>query len=48
MVALTGIEPHTLQTWPDVAVLTLLFSDLAVRPILRQGRYGVPTWLTNG
>jgi len=48
MVALTGIEPHTLKMWRDVAVLSLVFPDLTVRPMLRRGRYESPTWLTNG
>jgi hypothetical protein len=46
--ALTGIEPDTLQMWRDVHVLSLLFSDLAVQPMVRRGRYGAPTWLTGG
>ena len=51
MVALTGIERLTLQIWPDLAVLTLLFSDLAARPMVHRGRCGALTvdeWLTEG
>ena len=43
-----GFEPTGFETWPDVAVLSLLFSDLAVRQMLHRRRYEAPTWSPRG
>jgi hypothetical protein len=43
-----GFERTSLRAWRAVAVLSLLFSDLAVRRVPRKRRYGRLWWWSCG